>query len=159
MNKSRKRGSISRQGDQKLQSTMVENRIERRCKYWATRSSFRSFARTAHSFACSGLLALLARSAGLTRSLAHFAHSLARGKVNYQMAIFSVFFFHFRPQCISVVFRPISGAFPAFPFSQIFNSLTITLTSLFFEHFEWPMGAVLQFVALKLEHRLIFFVK
>ena len=60
---------------------------------------------------------------------------------------------------IFVVFRPISGAFPAFLFSQIFNSLTITLTSLFLEHFEWPMGAVLQFVALKLEHRLIFFVK
>ena len=30
------------------------------------------FARTAHSFACSALLALLARSAALTRSLAHF---------------------------------------------------------------------------------------
>ena len=28
----------------------------------------------------------------LVRSLAHFAHSLARGKVNYQMAILSVFF-------------------------------------------------------------------
>ena len=36
------------------------------------------FACTAFSFACS---ALLARSTGL-RSLAHFAHSLARGKVN-----------------------------------------------------------------------------
>ena len=72
--------------------TMVENRKERRCKYWATRSSFRSFARTAHSFACSGLLALLARSAALTRSLAHFAHSLARGTVNDCMAILSVFF-------------------------------------------------------------------
>ena len=39
-------------------------------KYWATRSSVRSFARTAHSFAGSGLLASLAPSAVLTRSLA-----------------------------------------------------------------------------------------
>ena len=53
-----------------------------RLKYWATRSSVRSFARTAHSFACSALLALLA----------HFAYSLACGKVNDLMAIFSVFF-------------------------------------------------------------------
>ena len=60
---------------------------------------------------------------------------------------------------ISVVFRPISGAFPAILFSQIFNSLTITLTSLFPEHFEWLTGTVPQFVALILEHRLIFFVK
>ena len=51
-------------------------------KYWATRSSVRSFARTAHSFACSGQLASLAPSAALTRSLAHLAHSLTRGKVN-----------------------------------------------------------------------------
>ena len=31
------------------------------------------------------------------RSHAHFAHSLARGKVNDWMAIFSVFFFYFGP--------------------------------------------------------------
>ena len=48
------------------------NNQECRCLYWATRSSVRSFARTAHSFACSALLALLARSAALTL----FAHSL-----------------------------------------------------------------------------------
>ena len=65
--------------------TMVENSQEYRLKYWATRSFVRSFARTAHSFACSGLLA----------SLAHFAHSLARGKVNDWMAILSVFFYIF----------------------------------------------------------------
>ena len=41
-----------------------------RVKYWAIRSSVRSFARTAHSFACSALLASLARSAALIRSLA-----------------------------------------------------------------------------------------
>ena len=39
-------------------------------KYWATRSSVRSFARTAHLFACSALHALLERSTVLTRSLA-----------------------------------------------------------------------------------------
>ena len=39
-----------------------ENRLE----YWATRSSVRSFARTANLFACSALLASLARSAALT---------------------------------------------------------------------------------------------
>ena len=48
-------------------STMVENSQEYRLKYWATRSSVRSFARTTLSFACSGLLA---PSAALTRSLA-----------------------------------------------------------------------------------------
>ena len=41
----------------------------RRIEYWATRSSVRSFARTAYSFACSGLLTSLAPSAALTRSL------------------------------------------------------------------------------------------
>ena len=57
---------------------MVWNKQELRCKYWATRSSVCSFARTVHSFACSRLLASLAPSAALTRSL---AHSLARGEV------------------------------------------------------------------------------
>ena len=70
-------------------TTVVEKRKEHRCKYWATRSSVRLFARTAHSLACSGLLASL-RS--LICSLAHFAHSLARGKVNDWMALLSVFF-------------------------------------------------------------------
>ena len=37
-----------------------------RLKYWATRSFVCLFARTAHSFACSALRALLARSAALT---------------------------------------------------------------------------------------------
>ena len=44
----------------------------------------RPFARTAHSFACSGLLA-------------HFTHSLAHGTVNDWMPIYSVFFFLFWP--------------------------------------------------------------
>ena len=51
---------------------------ELRRKYWATRSSVRSFARTAHSFACSGLLASLAPSAALTRLLARSLRSLPR---------------------------------------------------------------------------------
>ena len=48
---------------------MVDNSQEYRRKYWATRLSVRSFARTAFSFACSGLLASLAPSAALARSL------------------------------------------------------------------------------------------
>ena len=62
--------------------TVVWINQEHRRKYWATRSSVRSFARpfarTAHSFACSGRLASLAPSAALTRSLA-----CSLGKVNY----------------------------------------------------------------------------
>ena len=49
-----------------------------RAKYWATRSSVRSFARTAHSFACFGLLASLAPSASLPRSLPRSLRSLPR---------------------------------------------------------------------------------
>ena len=83
---------------------VVQNSQKSRYKYWATRSSVRFFARTAHSFACSILLALLARFAralrcallrSLNRSLAHFAHSLASGTVIDWTAIFSVFFFLF----------------------------------------------------------------
>ena len=63
--------------------TMAQNNQESSRKYWATRSSVRSFTRTAHSFACSALLASLARSAVLICSLAHsLTHSQARGKVN-----------------------------------------------------------------------------
>ena len=59
---------------QKGGRTMVDDSQEYRLKYWATRSSVRSLARTAHSLVC---------------SLAHF---LARGVVNDWMAILSVFF-------------------------------------------------------------------
>ena len=45
---------------------MVDNSQEYRLKCWATRSSVGSFARTAYSFACSALLALLTHSAALT---------------------------------------------------------------------------------------------
>ena len=57
--------------------TVGQNNQKYRLEYWATRSSVRSFPRTAHSFACSGLLALLAPSAARTRSL-------AQGTVNYR---------------------------------------------------------------------------
>ena len=75
-----------------IHTTVGQINKKPRCKYWATHSSVRSFTRTAHSFACSTLLASLARSAALTYSLAHFAHSLPCGKVNDQIAIHSVFF-------------------------------------------------------------------
>ena len=48
--------------------TVVQNCKESGRKYWATRSSIRSFTRTAHSFACSALLATLIHL--LARSLA-----------------------------------------------------------------------------------------
>ena len=54
-----------------LQSTMVDNSQEYRLGYWATHLSVCSFARTAHSFASSALLASLACSAALIHSLAH----------------------------------------------------------------------------------------
>ena len=47
-----------------------QNSQESRCKYWATRSSVHSFVCTAHSFATSAQLALL-------------AHSQTRGTVNH----------------------------------------------------------------------------
>ena len=62
-------------------ATMVQNNQESRCKYWATCSPIRSITRTVHSFVCSRPLALIARSTALNHSLAHFAHSLARGTV------------------------------------------------------------------------------
>ena len=61
--------------------TVVWNKQELGRKYWATRSSVRWFARPArpaHSFACSALLALLARSAALTCLLARSLRSLPR---------------------------------------------------------------------------------
>ena len=71
---------------------MVDNSQEYRLKYWATRSSIRSFTRTAHSFACFGLLRSRPPLHSLVCSLAHFAHSLARGTVNDWLAVLSVFF-------------------------------------------------------------------
>ena len=62
--------------EEKQESTVVQNRQKYRLQYWATCSSVRSFACTAHSFACSGLLASLAPSAALTRSLTSLTPSL-----------------------------------------------------------------------------------
>ena len=60
-------------------------------KYWDTRSSARLFACTAHSFACSALLALLTRSAAFIRSFARsVTRSWARVRVEYFCPIFKV---------------------------------------------------------------------
>ena len=68
-----------------LHTTMGQNNQKSRCKYWATRSSVRSFA-------CS-TLRLHAPLCSLICSLAHFAHSRALRKVNKEMAIFLSFFY------------------------------------------------------------------
>ena len=72
----------SEEKGENLENTMRQNYQESRCEYWATRLSVHLFAHTAHSFACSALLA----------TLAHFAHFLDCGTVNDWMAIFSVSF-------------------------------------------------------------------
>ena len=65
---------------------MAKNNQETRCKYWATHSSIRSFARIGHSFAGSALLALLPGFAVLIHLLAHsLTHCQAHGKVKNQM--------------------------------------------------------------------------
>ena len=75
-NKNRKQMGDSREdkfvgwkGKGKHESTVGQVNQKPRRKYWATRSSIHSFARTAHSFACFRLLASLAPSAALARSL------------------------------------------------------------------------------------------
>ena len=73
---------------------MVQISQELGREYWATRLSVHSFFCTVHSFACSALLFALTRSAALrcaplrsfVRSLAHFAHSQARGRVGILMS-------------------------------------------------------------------------
>ena len=60
--------------------TSVQNNEDPRHKYWATRSSVRSIARTAHLFACSTLHASPARSAAPNRSLA----KVSRGGRDWQ---------------------------------------------------------------------------
>ena len=64
--KKRWRRRWRRRGRKKIDGTVGQINQKYRLKYWATRSSVRSFARSAHSFACFALLALLARSATLT---------------------------------------------------------------------------------------------
>ena len=75
---------------------MVQNNQESRLHYWATCSSVRSIARTAHSFACSALFALLACSAAFTHSLARSFCSLpcsweSDWLDDYSFCVFSVF--------------------------------------------------------------------
>ena len=65
---------------------MGQNDHESRLEYWASRSSVRSH----RSLGC------LLHPTRFARSLAHLAHSLARGKVNDWMVIL-FFFLHFRP--------------------------------------------------------------
>ena len=84
-NKNRKQMGDSREdkfvgwkGKGKHESTVGQVNQKPRRKYWATRSSIHSFARTAHSFACFRLLASLAHSAALTRLLARSLCSLPR---------------------------------------------------------------------------------
>ena len=61
----------------KLHCTMVQNSQESRHKYWNTRLSVCSFARTTHSFLCSVMLAcLLGSRASLHSFICLLAHSL-----------------------------------------------------------------------------------
>ena len=76
----------------RLPRTVDQINQELRREYWATRLSICLFARTAHSFACSELLASLARSAALTR-LPTFS-LLGQWIIRWR---FFVFFFYFGP--------------------------------------------------------------
>ena len=73
----------------------------RRVEYWAISSSARSFTCTAHSFACSVLLDLLARSAALIRSLPlSLTRSGAYGKKMYVYKMIALISCNFNPQCV-----------------------------------------------------------
>ena len=72
----------------------------RRLRHWATRSSVRSFVRTAHSFTC---YALLTCSIALIRSLAHslarsLAHSLTCSRAHGK-EVFASISYYFNPLC------------------------------------------------------------
>ena len=84
--------------------------------------------RFAHAFACSALLALLTRSAALT-SLAHFAHSLACGTVNYWMAIYSVYFYilaHSEVAYHHGIYRILPNLSPGASFNLKLNNINLT---------------------------------
>ena len=69
-------------------------------EHWAIRSFVRSFACTAHTFACSAQLALFAHSAVLIRSLAHsLIHFRACWKVNDSMSQINLVLPHSVLQC------------------------------------------------------------
>ena len=75
------------------QRTVVWNKQEKGRKYWATRS----FARTAHLFACSRQLASLVHSAALTCLLACSLCSLPRSWDREFNCYFFCVFFNFGP--------------------------------------------------------------
>ena len=74
--KSGERKIVPRTTQERAERTVFQKSQESRRKYWATRSSIPSFARTAHSFARYALLASLAHSAALICTLAPLTHSL-----------------------------------------------------------------------------------
>ena len=82
--------------------TVGQNSQKYRLQYWATHSSVRSFAHTAHLFARSGLLASLAPSAVLTRLL---ARSLPRSWETELLDGYFVCFFPF----LTIVFAAKDG--------------------------------------------------
>ena len=62
----------------------ISGEVFQQCSVYVGQPTAHSFARTAHSFACSALLASLARSAELIRSHARsLTRSRAHGKVIY----------------------------------------------------------------------------
>ena len=77
-------------------SMCPDSQWNRHIEYWAIHTSARSFARTAHSFACSALLAALARSTTLIRSL---ARSRAHRKVLYVYEMDALISFSFYLMC------------------------------------------------------------
>ena len=109
--------------------TISEKDWNWRVGYWAIRSSARSFARPAHSFACSALLASLARSAALIRSLAlSLTRSRAHGKVVYVFEMNASISYSFNPLCKARKKheQPIWRFCPVFPY---FNYMNFYLTS------------------------------
>ena len=76
--------------------TVGQSSHEYRLKYWATRSSVRTFAHTADLFACSALLASLARYAVLTCSLTSLTPSLVE-KCMIGWLSYLCFFFYSDP--------------------------------------------------------------
>ena len=81
---------------------MVQNNQESKRKYWATRSSIRSFARTAHSSAGYALPASLTRSAALhsfARSVTSLTPLLVGQRMIGWLSILSFFLFWTLVQC------------------------------------------------------------
>ena len=83
--------------------TVVQRNQELGCMYWAIRTSVRSFARIAHSFACSAVrpahfILALHCGAALNRKLAHLlTHSRACGNMNDIMYLYRAILNHSVP--------------------------------------------------------------